>query len=337
MSGVRLRRPRQRDVADVTALLHRAHAALAPGWGPAALSEAMVEQRLMVDEVRLARDAKGWAVGCVAVTGPSAAVGRIEWLAVDPAARGRGIARQLLAVGEKLAARRGHRAVEILLAPQASSLVTVLVRSGYVLDGEAGLRLTRATDPGQWRAPRRRVRIAVGSTNPTKVTAVARAAFRVGLWNVVEGVDVQSGVRAMPIGQAELRAGAANRAQAALRLLPKARFGVGIEGGVVWGPAGEAWLTNAVVVRERDGTEMEGTGGRLKLPARVAQGIAQGAELGPLMDELTGVANMKQREGAVGHLTRGRIDRTEAETLSVLMALPALLSRALYRSQDPAG
>lgn len=335
MTALSLRRPRHGDVPEVTALVHRALATFPPGWGPACATEATVERRLMMDEARLARDELGRAVGCVVVTSDPDGAGRIDWLVVDPAARGQGIGGRLLGVGERLAARQGHRSVRVTLPPLGASMAGLLLGSGFVPDGRGELDFVKSTDPGEWRVPRPRVRIAVGSMNPTKITAVARAAFRVGLWNAVQGVHVDSGVRAMPIGHAELRAGAANRARAALSRLPRARFGVGIEGGVVWGEGGEAWLTNAVVVRARDGTETEGGGGRLKLPARLAEAVAAGAELGPVMDELTGEDNTKQREGAVGHLTRGRLDRTEAETWSVLTALPELLSRALYRSGDP--
>jgi len=43
----------------------------------------------------------------------------------------------------------------------------------------------------------------------------------------------------------------------------------------------------------------------------LAEGIRQGKELGPLLDELLRDANTKQKQGMVGTVTRGYITRTE--------------------------
>lgn len=74
------------------------------------------------------------------------------------------------------------------------------------------------------------MKIAVGSTNPTKLNAVRTVVEQV--WPAAEllPVAVPTGVSAMPMSDAECIAGARNRAKEA-RELTGATFGVGLEGG----------------------------------------------------------------------------------------------------------
>ena len=59
-------------------------------------------------------------------------------------------------------------------------------------------------------------RVAVGSTNPVKIAAVAAVLARCGWTASVVGVAVASGVRDQPFGDAETIRGATQRARAAL-------------------------------------------------------------------------------------------------------------------------
>jgi non-canonical (house-cleaning) NTP pyrophosphatase len=52
----------------------------------------------------------------------------------------------------------------------------------------------------------------------------------------------------------------------------------------------------------------------------VAAGLRRGEELGPLMDRLSGEDNTKQKQGAVGILTNGLINRQSAYEQIVAMA-----------------
>lgn len=53
-------------------------------------------------------------------------------------------------------------------------------------------------------------------------------------------------------------------------------------------------------------------GPALRLPAAVADRVRAGAELGPVMDDVIGEADVKRGTRAVGALTRNRVFRTEA-------------------------
>ncbi|WP_236687384.1 DUF84 family protein, partial [Geobacillus sp. ZGt-1] len=51
-------------------------------------------------------------------------------------------------------------------------------------------------------------------------------------------------------------------------------------------------------------------GARLALPPDVGTGIEAGRELGDVMEAYTGRRNVRRKEGAVGVLTNGRVDRS---------------------------
>jgi inosine/xanthosine triphosphatase len=144
----------------------------------------------------------------------------------------------------------------------------------------------------------------------------------------VAGVETQSGVAAQPIGEAETILGAQNRANSA-RLALDADLGVGLEGGVYensYGMFVGAW---AVVV-DRQGRVGIGAGGRVLLPERIAQQVRLGRELGPVMDEVAQTIGIRSKEGAIGILTAGRIDRTMALSTALEYALSHFLAPTYY-------
>lgn len=151
--------------------------------------------------------------------------------------------------------------------------------------------------------------LAVGSTNPVKIDAVERTLERYE--PTVIAVDVDSGVDEQPRSIAETVTGAENRARRALAATD-ADYGVGLEGGVarLEGTPGLSLVMWGAVT---DGNRMERGGGpTLRLPESVAREVAEGAELGPVMDDLLGAENVAEKEGAAGALTGGLTDRTQA-------------------------
>lgn len=173
------------------------------------------------------------------------------------------------------------------------------------------------------------MKIAIGSTNPVKIEAVRQMAAQI--WTAVDlcPVSVDSGVSAMPLTDAETLEGARQRAMASLTAVPLAQLGLGLEGGVQ--QMGDTLFLQGWVVAV-DGNGRCGVGGcpRLTLPQSVAQRILAGAELGPLMDELTSQANMKQKEGAVGVFTNGLVKRQEAFAVAVAYALAPFVTPQFY-------
>lgn len=172
------------------------------------------------------------------------------------------------------------------------------------------------------------MKIAVGSTNPIKVTAVTTHVLH--LWPDAEVISlvVPSGVSAMPMNDAETIAGAYNRARAAQEAL-QADMGIGLEGGVHPEPFGLV-LQGWVAVVASDGRTGLGGCARLPLPEHIAQRVHHGEELGQVIDEILADRNTKQKGGAVGALTHNLVVRGEAFATAVAYALAPFVSPHLY-------
>jgi inosine/xanthosine triphosphatase len=167
------------------------------------------------------------------------------------------------------------------------------------------------------------MKIAVGSTNPTKTRAVENV-LRV-LFSEIElvALEVSSGIGAQPVGDQQTRRGAFNRARAALEATG-AEWGFGLEGGIVQTEFGT--MTNAwCVVVARDGRVGVGGSANMLLPERVADRVLQGVELGHAMDEYASIEDVKRKMGAIGVLTRGLLDRQGAYEYIVKLALARLV------------
>ncbi len=89
------------------------------------------------------------------------------------------------------------------------------------------------------------LRIVVGTKNPSKLSAVKIAVDKLfpltsasnadseqKLSHTIVGVDVPSGVDPQPKSAEETLTGAKNRAMAALKEVPDADYGIGLEGGL---------------------------------------------------------------------------------------------------------
>jgi inosine/xanthosine triphosphatase len=170
--------------------------------------------------------------------------------------------------------------------------------------------------------------IAIGSTNPAKVTAVRQAVLAVWPEAQLCPVAVDSGVGAMPMSDEEGVRGALQRARAA-REITQADLGIGLEGAAQDLPRGMV-LTNWVAIVAQDGRTSVTSGGRLPLPEVIARELRAGGELGPIIDRYTGRANTKQHEGAAGFLTSGLIPRDQAFQIAVAFALAPFLHPELY-------
>lgn len=123
--------------------------------------------------------------------------------------------------------------------------------------------------------------------------------------------------------------GARNRAQQALQQMTEADFGVGIEGGVRDTAEG-MWAYAWVVVVNRAGQIGTGQTGRFLLPAGVAQLVRGGLELGEADDRFFGRENSKQKEGAIGLLSNGKLDRMQLYQQGVILALLRFVNPEFY-------
>ncbi|MHB8748857.1 MAG: inosine/xanthosine triphosphatase [Aggregatilineales bacterium] len=172
------------------------------------------------------------------------------------------------------------------------------------------------------------VRIAVGSLNPVKQRAAETVLSPLYPGVTFDAIAAESGVNEQPWGDVETRTGAINRARAAQMALA-ADLGIGFEGGVVDTEIG-LMTCNWTAIVACDGRIGIGGGGGELLPETVARALRAGGELGPAMDALTGLSNVKQAEGAVGILTGGLVNRQTVYELSLRLALAPFRSPQWY-------
>lgn len=172
--------------------------------------------------------------------------------------------------------------------------------------------------------------VVLASANPVKIGA-ARGGFEKafpGRPLEFRSVSVPSGVANQPISDAETLRGAQNRVAAATALVPEAHFWVGLEGGIA--EEGDSMAAFAWVVVSSGQTIGRSRTASFQLPPAVVDLIRAGKELGEADDIVFGRSNSKHKEGAVGLLTGGLIDRRGLYEPAVVLALVPFLASALY-------
>jgi inosine/xanthosine triphosphatase len=179
------------------------------------------------------------------------------------------------------------------------------------------------------------IKLSVASTNPVKLKAVERSAALI--WRdrdyAILPVSVDSQVSAQPLSNAETLKGAENRANAARLAKPHAHYWFGIEGGVEPSPHG--LLTFAwIVVIDRDRRIGRARSASFLLPEVICAKVLRGMELGQADDEVFGRTDSKRKDGAIGLLTAGALDRTELYAQAVTAALIPFLNPRLYPPED---
>ncbi|MCD6524144.1 MAG: inosine/xanthosine triphosphatase [Thermococcus sp.] len=176
------------------------------------------------------------------------------------------------------------------------------------------------------------MKIAVGSTNPTKVKAVENVMKRIYGDVEVFGVEVDSGVSDQPIGLEETTRGAINRAKLALEKTG-AHLGVGIEAGIYPFPRTLTGYLDIQVcaVASPDGVITIGHGPGFEYPPAVIEKILnEGVEVGIAMGELVNDLELKKKIGAIGVLSKGLLTRTELNEIAILMAMIPRLNPKLF-------
>ncbi len=164
------------------------------------------------------------------------------------------------------------------------------------------------------------LKIVVGSKNPVKINA-AKIVFQKMLGKAqVFSLQVDSGVGKQPIGFEQTYKGALSRAKKALKSVKGADFGVGLEGGVQDYSFG--WFTAGVaVIIDKKGKIGVGISASLPLEKEIIDEIKEGKELGEVMEEESGISNVKQKQGAFGIRTHGVVTREKAYEHGIAAAL----------------
>lgn len=178
--------------------------------------------------------------------------------------------------------------------------------------------------------------VAVGTSNPIKVKAVEKVLSKFFKVSVVMK-DVPSEVLPQPVGLEMTIKGAVLRARNALNAEGGIELGVGIEAGLIPVPGTISGYMDQqfVAIVDRKGRVTVGGGPAFECPrSLVAQVLGEGIEVGTAMDELTGIHELGQKQGAIGFFSKGRLDRTSLTECAVLMALIPRLNEGMYFAQD---
>ena len=164
--------------------------------------------------------------------------------------------------------------------------------------------------------------VVVASHNPVKKAAVRQAfADQFGAENFdVVAIAAESSVGDQPYGDTETRMGAINRATDAATHQPHADFCVGLEGGVDE-IDGRLMAFAWIAIRQNGGYISSVRSVTLPLPDAVRDLVSEGLELGAANDKVFSEINSKQKGGAFGLLTNGRITRESvyAQTISIAL------------------
>lgn len=142
------------------------------------------------------------------------------------------------------------------------------------------------------------------------------------------GKNASSGVCDQPLSDQETYSGAWNRAKNLKESHPEGDFWIGIEGGI------EiihnimhafAWM---VVLNGRNHGEARSA--PFPLPEKIKLLVDQGIELGQADDLVFKRSNSKQKDGAVGILTKGIINRTYYYEHALILALIPFVNQEFY-------
>jgi inosine/xanthosine triphosphatase len=171
----------------------------------------------------------------------------------------------------------------------------------------------------------RPLKVGVGSLNPVKVEATRSVLSRFFPHLEVTPVDASSGVGEQPRGDST-KEGAMHRAAGAI---VGADLGIGLEAGVFETPDGLYDIQYCAVL-DRRGRYTIGHGMGFRYPPRVAELVRSGSTVGNAFKSLYGSQREGHRDGAIGFLTLGALDRTRLAEQAVMAAMVPRIRKELY-------
>lgn len=177
------------------------------------------------------------------------------------------------------------------------------------------------------------IEILVVSMNPVKIRATREAFSRFYKNSVVSSLETTeidpTGVhlKAQPFGEEQTYEVSRWRVKNAWNYKPGFDFYVGIEGGVALTPRNEPRIIVYSSVSNNSFIETV-RGCEIPLPQNLYNQLLNSphSELGDIMTKISGISNIKQKEGAVGFLTRNIVTRFDILKQSVMMALIPFLN-----------
>jgi inosine/xanthosine triphosphatase len=173
------------------------------------------------------------------------------------------------------------------------------------------------------------ITLCIGSLNPVKIKGV-RAAFE-EFFTVSKIIPkkVPTSVPPQPLGLDEILEGALERAKGCFE--PGCDYAVGVEAGF-YVVNDEPFDVEASYVIEKNGSYSYGFSPSFPVPRRFYEWILTGKykELEEAVEYLTGVERIGEKQGFIGFLTKGRLERYMLSYAATIMALVKLLNKELY-------
>lgn len=221
-----------------------------------------------------------------------------------------------LHTGERINRERESRG----LPPLRLEIVPYLLAEDFLPISSSRILRGEIDEEGRLLRP---LRVGVGSTNPVKINAVRAV---IGLfYDRLELREYEVDGPAQPFGDETVR-WARERARAALQ---DNDIGVGIEAGVFERDDG-LYDVQYCAILDRGGVMSIGHGSGFRYPPLVAEKVRHGATVGEAFSICFGEEDIGTREGAIGFLTKGRLNREELTRQSVMAAMVPRIRRDLY-------
>ncbi|MFQ6085679.1 MAG: inosine/xanthosine triphosphatase [Candidatus Bathyarchaeia archaeon] len=173
----------------------------------------------------------------------------------------------------------------------------------------------------------------MGSTNPVKIKATKGVFKRLFGEVDVRGVKVPTYVR-QPIGYRQTIRGSVRRARKARKQSPNADFTVGIEAGLIPCTSAHSGYFDQqfAAVMDKRGIITIGGGSAFEYPECVVKEVTKKRrEVGEIMEELSGIREIGEKQGAIGYLSHGQLNRIELTEQALFMSYTLDQSNSVLR------
>lgn len=176
--------------------------------------------------------------------------------------------------------------------------------------------------------------VIVGSKNPIKIKAVKNVLKPFfGKKLKVKGIKVDLDLPNQPIGIEETIKGAIKRAKFALDFEKNVDYGIGIEAGLIKVPYTISGYMDQQItaILDKNLCLTLGASSMFELPKTIIEKIVKkGVEMEKAIEELTGIKNIGEKQGAIGYFSYGKINRLKLTEQSILMAFIPRMNKHAY-------
>ena len=177
------------------------------------------------------------------------------------------------------------------------------------------------------------MKVVVGSLNPVKLNATKNILEKIYGKINISSKYVDSGVPDQPFGLDETIKGAVSRAKNSYSI--DVDLSVGIESGLMKTPNTLTGYIDLQWCAIFDGKNVTlGVSSGFEYPPEVVKEVLSGVEVGDVMDRITVVDNLGMKKGAVSHLSRDMLNRTENTEQCVLTAMIPRMNKNIYFIED---